>query len=290
MKKMKKTIMMMLIFNLLIFSTSCKKEKEIENEVKKEYNIPKELILLIENIDKTESKLLEIKKEMEKSPELEIQKEKEEMIKKLETINKLEENTSKVESELKVVETHKEKLENMWKSLEELVEKSHIQANDYIIKAVEEKANEKKMEKFQEDLNNLTIYVESKDIINILISNNEMYQDSSYFISLYKDYKASVKMLKYNLNKVYIYGLKNEWDKAIEGIGDVEGQYSQMVKEFNKELKEKDKITGDDKQKEKNLEKLKLSIDSLKQSLDKKDIKLLEIKRNIVVNDLKTVE
>lgn len=280
----------MLIFNLLIFSTSCKKEKEIENEVKKEYNIPKELILLIENIDKTESKLLEIKKEMEKSPELEIQKEKEEMIKKLETINKLEENTSKVESELKVVETHKEKLENMWKSLEELVEKSHIQANDYIIKAVEEKANEKKMEKFQEDLNNLTIYVESKDIINILISNNEMYQDSSYFISLYKDYKASVKMLKYNLNKVYIYGLKNEWDKAIEGIGDVEGQYSQMVKEFNKELKEKDKITGDDKQKEKNLEKLKLSIDSLKQSLDKKDIKLLEIKRNIVVNDLKTVE
>lgn len=287
---MKKIIFTIFIFNLLIFSTSCKKEKNIENQIKKENSIPKELIAMVENIDKTEEKLLEIKKELEKPVELEIQKEKEQMIKKIQAVKNPQENTSKVENELKTVETHREKIEKMWNSLEKLIEETHTQSNNYKIKAIEEKADSTKVQKFEEDLNNLTIYIENKDILNAFISNNNMYDDSSYFISLHNDYKAQTKALKYYINRVYIFGLKSEWSEAIKGINDLESQYSEMLKESNKEIKEKEKPTNDDKKKEKNLEKLKLSIDSLKQSLDKKDIKLLEIKRSIVVNDLEKVK
>ncbi len=50
--KIKKIIIVILILSLLIFSVSCKKEKNIESEIKRENNIPKELIAVLENIDK----------------------------------------------------------------------------------------------------------------------------------------------------------------------------------------------------------------------------------------------
>ena len=266
--KIKKIIIVILILSLLIFSVSCKKEKNIESEIKRENNIPKELIAVLENIDKIDSQLLEIKKEMEKTDELEIQKEK----------------------ELKSVETHKKKIEKMWQGVKKRIESTHTQSNNYKIKAVEEKADIKIIQRFEENLNNTTIFVENKDLLNSFISNNEMYKDGSYFISLYKDYESKVKMLKYDVNRILIYGMKSEWDKAVEGISNLESQYSEMLKTFNKEKKEEEKPSQDDKKKKKALEKLSLSIDSLKQSLQKKDIKLLEIKRTIVITDLERVK
>ena len=70
----------------------------------------------------------------------------------------------------------------------------------------------------------------------------------------------------------------------------VEEQYSAASKQFNKQVKLKDKPSKDDKQMEGNLEKLKLSIDSFKQSINKEDISLLEIKRDLVFKDIEELE
>lgn len=293
---MKKLFSLVFTMSLLMICVSCsKKENNNKVEIEKENAIPKKLIEILNTVDKIETEILKLKIEVEKTDEVEVKKDKEKMIKKLEEdkgseSEKGEEKKGKEESKLKSVETHEEKIQKSWSSLEKEVEVAHNQLNDYKIKALEDKADEKIIKQFEENLNDLTIYVGNKDLLNSFIFNNEMYNSISYFTSLYKDYDSEILKLKYYVNDVYIYGLKNEWENTLEGIEQIDSQYSELFKSFNKEVKEKEKPTEDDKNKEKNLEKLKSSIDSLKQSLNKKDIKLLEIKKDVVISNIEKVK
>lgn len=292
---MKKLINIMLILCLLLLTTSCKKEKQSEIELKKENNVPKQLILILDNIDKTEEELLKLKEKTESTEEVELKKEKQQMIEKIKTEDesKKEDKTdksNKAESKPDPIETHNEKIFKAWSNLEKRVEKIHEQVNNYKVKAVEDKANEKKIEQFEENLNNLTIFVKNKDFLNSFISNNQLYNDYSYFLSLYKSYDSEILKLKYEVDNIYIYALKNEWDETLEGMNKIDNQYSEVLREFNKQVKEKHEASKEDKEKEEKLEKLKFSIDSLGQSINKKDIKLLEIKRDVVVSDIEKVK
>lgn len=287
---MKRLLSIIISINLLIFTTGCQKKNEEKIEIKKENSIPKELIAITETIDNMEKDLFKIREEDKKTDKIQADKEKEQMIKNVDE-GKSEKKDSKEDTEddkkSKVVETHKEKLVKMWTSLETQTEASHKQLNNYKIKAIEDRANEKDIKEFEENLNNLTVFIENKDILNSFISNNQIYNNISYFLSLYEDYKYQTIKLKHYVNNIYIYGLKNEWDKALEGMDTVEGQYSEVLKEFNKKAKEKP--SKEDKTTEKDLEKLKYSIDSLKQSLNKEDIKLLEIKRDVIISNIEKV-
>ena len=290
---MRKTLIMMFLITMLIFTTSCqeKKKQDIKVELKKENAVPKELLKITETIDNIEKELSNLKIENEKTDQVEVKKEKEKMI---ENLKESEENKDKKDSEqddeLKVVETHKEKIYGIWNNLDKQIKSGHSALNDYKMKAVEDNANEKNIENLEENLNNLTIFIENKDLLNSFISNNQIYNDISYFLSLYEDYECQILKLKHYVNNIYINGLKDEWYKALEGMNLVSDQYNETQKEYNKTLKDKEKLTKEEKAKEKNLEKLKLSIDSLKQSINKEDIKLLEIKREVVISNLESVK
>ena len=290
---MRKTLIMMFLITMLIFTTSCqeKKKQDIKVELKKENAVPKELLKITETIDNIEKELSNLKVENEKTDQVEVKKEKEKMI---ENLKESEENKDKKDSEqddeLKVVETHKEKIYGIWNNLDKQIKSGHSALNDYKMKAVEDNANEKNIENLEENLNNLTIFIENKDLLNSFISNNQIYNDISYFLSLYEDYECQILKLKHYVNNIYINGLKDEWYKALEGMNLVSDQYNETQKEYNKTLKDKEKLTKEEKAKEKNLEKLKLSIDSLKQSINKEDIKLLEIKREVVISNLESVK
>ena len=285
---MKKLLIFLLMMSMTLLSTSCKKDEKQETQIKKVTTIPKQLKVIQNNIGEIEKELLKLKKELDKSENIEVEKEKEQMIKKLQKERTKE--TEKTTEKVKVVETHKEKLDKMWTSLENKAEEVHKKLNDYKVIAIKDKADQKYMDQIDEDLNNLTIFIASKDFFNSFATNNDMYNDVSYFLSLYEDYKSEIMKLKYQTNAVYISALKNEWNTALEGMNKVEEQYSAASKQFNKQVKLKDKPSKDDKQMEGNLEKLKLSIDSFKQSINKEDISLLEIKRDLVFKDIEELE
>lgn len=286
-KDMKKLLIMLFAINLALFSTSCKKQSKEEVKIKNISKIPKELLMVEITTDEIQEELLELKKQLDKSDNRQVEKEKEEMIKKLQEERTKE--TEKTTEKIKVVETHKEKVEKTWINLNKKVATVHRQLNDYKVLAIEDKANEENIKQIEENLNNLTIFVENKELLNSFIANNEIYKDLSYFLSLYEEYKSQLIKLKYQTNNIYIYALKDEWKTVLEGMSQVDSQYSEVLKEFNKEVKLKDKPSETDKNKEKDLDKLKSSIDSLKQSTSKEDVLLIEIKRDIVFKDIEKV-
>ena len=300
---MKKLFSIVFIISLLIICVSCKKKENNEVLIKKENNIPKKLIEILNTVDKIETEILKLKIEVKKTDEDKIEEDKKEIMKKLKEEDsdkekedeggKKEENgkeKSQSQDKLKSIKTKDEKIKDLWTNLEKEVESIHMIFSDYKTTAIKDKANEEKIKQFEENLNSLTIFIANKDLLNGFILNNDIYENISYFTSLYTDYESEVIKLKFYVNQVYIYGLKDEWDSTLEGIEQIETKYSEIYKIFDKKLKEKEKPTEDDKKKEKDLEILDVSIHSLKQSLNKKDIRLLEIKKDVVISNLEKLK
>lgn len=290
--KLLKTFIMLMTIFFTLSTVGCRGNEEKQVEVNDQQIIPKHLDELLSSTEELEEKLEKIKEESEKTQEIEIQKVKENMIEEIEKQMKGEDGEESVgvkpESIAKSVETQEEKIYKIWTELNNQVEKLHEQWNLYKVEAVEDKADQDRIEEFEEKLNNLTISINNQDYVQTLTNTNEVYNISSYFTSIYNKYESDILKLRYFVNRAYIIGLKEDWDRIDEGLNQVESQYKEVFKEFNKELDEK--ISEDEKQKQElELEKLDLSIQSMTQSAAKQDVKLLDIKKNIVIENIKTV-
>ncbi|AFS77662.1 hypothetical protein Curi_c05880 [Gottschalkia acidurici 9a] len=61
-----------------------------------------------------------------------------------------------------------------------------------------------------------------------------MYSGIYYFLKLYENYDAEIIALKYDVDKVYIDGLKGDWNKTNESMKKVDSQYKKVSKELDK--------------------------------------------------------
>lgn len=276
---------------LILVLSGCKKSpKKIAESVKKN-KISKELQEILMNTNELEKQIDDIEKEKEKNPEIEIEKQKEEIIKKLEEQQggKSEDSKKPKEEPSKLLTTQKETIYNTWKDLYKKVENIHKIWNGYEVKAMNDKADKEQIKAFEEKLNSLTISIENEDYLETLSNINSLYSSIAYFTSIYENYDSEIIQLKHDVNQVYIDGAKGRWVSIEKSMKEVNDQYKKVFKEFNRKLKESTDKKDNNKKKEE-LEKLKLSIESMEIALKKKDVKLLKIKRDIINNNIEKVK
>lgn len=173
-----------------------------------------------------------------------------------------------------------EKIQAMWEQLGKSVEEIHTAWNEYEIESLENGAKNEDIEKFEDALNSLTISVEGKNTLETLHHANRMNYYMSVFFDPYKgNPHGEIMRLRYFARQSYIFGLLNDWEKALESITLAENSINILRPKIK--LEEEDKNL---------MEKLNLSLINMKSTIERKNVELLKIKRDLVLQNLKQLQ
>lgn len=280
-----KEIIFILILILVIstVSISCSKQQEKPSPKTNKDEIPTSLKAMVEDVENIFKEIEKIKEEKEKTAES-----KKEDKKKEEEENKKQEDEKQGKSQDKTGQTEKkseegkketgieEKIKKAWEAVNKVIVSVHKKWNDYELDAIKDGIREEDIKKFEEALDNLTISADAKNEIKSLFDTNNVTLRLSTFLNMYKgNPDGEVVKLKFNIRQIHLYGEINEWAKAMD--------MSKYLEPIFERLSQKIKL---DKKDEKLKEKLKASIQDLKSVIDKKNVELLKIKRDIALQNL----
>lgn len=127
----------------------------------------------------------------------------------------------------------------------------------------------------------MTKAVENRQIIDIEDTGSRAMNSLAPFFDLYKDeINGDLSRISYSIHQAFLKAREEDVkiaDKLINEAVEHTGRIRQKL--------DKDK----DKDKMKNLDKLSLAISDMKLALDENSMKLLEIKRNITLKNIKTL-
>ncbi|WP_069649806.1 hypothetical protein [Caloranaerobacter ferrireducens] len=286
--KFKKIIfVLILILIILPVSISCSKQQEKPSPKTKKDEIPTSLKAMVEDVENIFKEIEKIKEEKEKAAESKKEdKKKEEEKDKQQKDEKQDESKDKMGQSEKKSEEGKEeadieeKVKKAWEAVNKVIVNVHKKWNEYELDVVKDGIREEDIKKFEEALDNLTISVDAKNEINSLFNTNSVTLRLSNFLNMYKgNPDGEVEKLKYNIRQIHLYGEINEWAKAMD--------MSKYLEPIFERLSQKIKL---DKKDEKLKEKLKASIQDLKSVIDKKNVELLKIKRDIALQNLDTLK
>lgn len=284
-----KEIIFILILTLVIspVSISCSKQQEKPSPKTNKDEIPTSLKAMVEDMENIFKEIEKIKEEKEKAAES-----KKEDKKKEEEENKKQEDEKQDKSQEKTGQTEKkseerkeetdieEKIKKAWEGINKIIVNVHKKWNDYELDAIKDGIRDEDIKKFEETLNNLTISADAKNEIKSLFDTNSVTLHLSNFLNMYKgNPDGEVVKLKYNIRQIHLYGEINEWTKAMD--------MSKYLEPIFERLSQKIKL---DKKDEKLKEKLKASIQDLKSVIEKKNVELLKIKRDIALQNLDTLK
>ncbi len=285
----------LIIALFLTIITSCKSKEEKPNPSKEEKEkIPKELESMEEKTEEVIKEIEKLQEEIEKP--LELMKPKDE--KKKEEGNEGneskeegqksdqkqggEEGGSKEDIEKKKAEAElekKEKIMKMWESIGKKSEEIHASWNDYETTAIEDGASNEDITKFEDALNKLTIAVEEKKDMDCLIYLNSMIQHMSRFFDFYKgNPDGEALRLKYYARQMYLDAALDSWDAVEQNVEKLESTMDRLTQKTKLE-----------KEKEELLNKLKLSVEDMKNAVKEKNKELLKIKMDIILKNLEEV-
>ena len=264
-----------LIIILSITLVSCKNTGDKKNtKVEKKDNAPKSLVSISEEFDKIFDSIKEINEIESLSPE------------EFETLNSEEKNKEKENSKGKENEklqgqlSEKDKeLAKKWKDIEDKTEKIHKSWNNYEVEAIKKSANPEKSKEFKKNLNQFTKAVEERNINNILDMGSKSILGLSSFFDLYKDeVNGELLKIKYAAYQANLIGENNIEDakKLLDNTGENITRLRQKL--------------STDEEKAKRLDKLQLAIGDMKQSLGENNRRLLELKRDIIIDNIKLLE
>ncbi|MCW7999624.1 hypothetical protein CFK35_17210 [Clostridium sp. cpc1] len=263
MNKNIKILSFFLILSLLLSSCSKKPEKKPTTYEKKE-NAPQNLNKIYENTNLILKDIEEISKASVETEQKEV---------------KLNEEKSKSEEKSKK-ESKEEKLKKLWKGIDKNIENIHKDWNNYEIEGMKKIGDTNSIGKFEESLNDFTVSIENRDHLDIISSGSKVLFHMSPFFDIYKDeIKGDISRIKYYVYQGYILGDKGEKEKAINFISQGEANLNSIRQKIE-----------NDKNKLKILEKLTLSLNDMKKSIEKESVSLFKIKRDIVLNNLKKLE
>lgn len=263
MNKNIKILLFFLTLSLLLSSCSKKPEKKSTAYEKRE-NAPQNLNKIYENTNL-------ILKDIEEISKVSVETEQEEV--------KLNEENSK-SKEKSNKESKEEKLKKLWKGIDKSIENIHKDWNNYEIEGMKKIGNTNSIDKFEESLNDVTVSIENRDHLNIINNGSKVLFHISPFFDIYKDeIKGDISRIKYYVYQGYILGDKGEKEKSINFISQGEANLNSIRQKIE-----------NDKDKLKTLEKLTLSLNDMKKSIEKESANLFKIKRDIVLNNLKKLE
>lgn len=295
-----KAIIILLILTMI---PACNKEREKkDNIIRKKEGAPKSLIAISQELDKVFTSLNEIEETIELSPfELETIRKKErvetdkedkedekEDQKKSKQENKEEDREGEADEKQKenkqgekekAAELKDQELFKQWYDIDGKIEKIHKSWNDYEVELTRKTVDSEKVKEFKDNLNGYTIAIENRDIEDIYNLGSRVILSLANFFDLYKDEsKGDLSRIKHAAYQANLIG-NNDEEKA--------RQLLDSIGEYIVRLRTK---LGEDKEDAKRLDKLVLAIDDMKQSLKEKNKRLLEIKRDIIINNIKLLE
>ncbi|SCG82274.1 hypothetical protein DW1_0665 [Proteiniborus sp. DW1] len=188
--------------------------------------------------------------------------------------------TSEKSDEQEKQKTKEQKIEEMWTKVKKTSEEIHNSWGDYEILAIENGIKKQELTKFEETINKLTISIDKKKIEESLVYSNDITYDMAPFFDLYKgNHEGELMRLRYFIRQVLLYGMQGEWDKSEETITQAE--------ESMNTARAKIKLEKED---QKLMEKLGLSIANMKTSIPMKNVELLKIKRDIVLKNVDEIK
>lgn len=270
----KKTILILVLILISINTISCtkkgsEKDKKIENKEK----APKNLVSVSEELGNILTSMTDIKKIIELTPtEFEVLESKEK--------DKEEKEKEDNKDEIEKLEIKDEELIKKWNDIDKKIEKVHKDWNSYEVEAMKKITNPENGKEFKSNLNLCTKAVESKNIESILDTGSKTILSLASFFDLYRDdVNGDLSRIKYAVYQAYLNGVNGNIKNASNLLNST-GEYITRLKQ------KLDK----DKEKAKRLDKLSLSIGDMKQSLGDNSDKLLEIKKDIIINNIKLLE
>lgn len=278
---MKKKILLIIIITALILSTSCKKKPSKKPmKIEQKEKASKTLVAIKDGVDDILKKSEEIQKILPLTEE-ELKIEKPETKGEGSTTgDKKGGDKDKNKEKEKKPLTKSEILAKEWKDIDKKTEEIHKQWNSYEGEAMKKGATGEKVNDFKKSLNSFTLAVENRKISDIMDTGSKTYLSMAAFFDLYKDdTNGDLSRIKYAIYQAYISAEKGN----IEGAKTILDSTEEYIIRIRQKL-------GKDKTKIKSLEKLSLGISDMKQSLNENSIKLLAIKRDIALKNLKALE
>ncbi len=282
------------LLGIIIFLTiGCTKKSEKPNIKNKEEKIPERLSAMKDKneaiIDQIERILEEMKKPEEaKKPEKDQKQDQDSQQGRVDEQSEgsnssteggndqNQQKTSEKAGREKESESKEEKIAIMWDDVKKTSQEIHTSWGDYEIAAIENGVKKQELSKFEDTINNLTVSVEERNIINSLSYSNEATYNMAPFFDAYKENREGELMrIKYYTRQAHLYGRTGNWEKSEESI--------KLAEEAMNIARTRIKLDKDDQQ---IMEKLNLSLANMKTTIPKKNIELIKIKRDIVLKNV----
>lgn len=167
-----------------------------------------------------------------------------------------------------------------WMEVDKKLEEIHESWNNYEVESIKKGVNTEKANEFKKNLNAFSIAVENRTMEDIVNIGSKTINFLAVYFDLYKDeIRGDLSRIKYSVYQSFIEGQRGNKDLAKELLTNAEDHISRIRQKIEKE---EDKI--------KDLDKLSLSITDMRLALEDNNEKLLKIKRDIALNNIKSLE
>lgn len=174
--------------------------------------------------------------------------------------------------------TRDEELFLKWQDVDKKIEQIHKSWNYYEVETLDKGINAEKSEELKGNLNALTVAIENRNIDSILDYGSKVFNSLASYFDLYKDeIGGDLSRIKYSVYQGFLLAQNGDREEA-DNLMKEAGEHISRVRQRLEEDKVKD------------LEKLSLSISDMKQALQNNSIGLLKIKRDIVIDNIKSLQ
>lgn len=281
---MRKKVCLSVLSMLLIFSaifilyTGCSKKEETSENKSSEESGKK----TPEEMTKLESDIVNIIKSVDKEDEDEKEKSEFEIKTTIETKNEQEEDADKSETEIEKKISQEIKKESTtdkkWESIDKKSKDIHKKWNNLKPELIKAGVGKNNIDSFSDALNTLTMHVEAKDQIAVLLAANHLYGIVPEFMDKFQnDVPPDLKRTVYLIREAKYKGMTNQWENATVDIENSKSHFSIIKGALEKD---KDDLGS----------KTELSIQELEKVVRMNNMTLTKLKSEIVIDNLEKVE
>ncbi|OPJ55257.1 hypothetical protein [Alkalithermobacter paradoxus] len=169
-------------------------------------------------------------------------------------------------------------IDEWWHKIKKEVNKIHETWNEVQAKLTSVSVSEDLTEKFESDLISLTKSIEEHSVLDSLVYANNLTKYMSDFKMYYKSpTNNTVEKMKYSVRKAVLLCHLNRFDEAIQTLDSIMEDLNKMSQAIQKENKD-------------TFFKIKYAIEDLKKSIEDKDLKIINIKAPILINNLNEIK
>lgn len=264
-----------ILFIVILLLTGCKSNKEKEDKIQKKDKAPSSLSDFSQGIQEILYDVEEIEKILD-GADMEMNEEKDQK-----DDNKDKSKPENGKEEEKDKEKEKEnKLQQTWTNIDTKIDAIHNQWDLYGVEGIKMGISMNIKDELEESLNSLTRAIEEKDITGIYENASQTMLGLEPVFHFYKDeIKGNTNKIKYYTYQSYLNAMNGKKTKAQDLLEDLVEQLNVIRTKLE-----------NDEEKIKILDRLNVSIESMKFALKEDSIKLYRIKKDLIIKNINELE